>query len=148
MKNIDTYVKNIHDLLVKLALRKPRNLQSLLLPYLSQSTASRIDWSEVVYLPVGLRSVEGKDLQADIVVRLPLIDGSNRYGVLEHKSGRDSGTYYQLYGYVDAIEREYDARGKVIAVVFYHGDRAMAERVGDGHARGDGVSADCDICWR
>ena len=35
-----------------------------------------------------------------------------------------SGTYVQLYGYVDAIERKYHARGKVIAIVFYHGDRA------------------------
>ena len=45
MNNIDKYVKKIHDRLVKLALRKAHNLQSLLLPYLSQSTASRIDWS-------------------------------------------------------------------------------------------------------
>ena len=112
MNNIDIYIGSIHDRLVKLALRKARNLQCLLLPYLSDVTASRIDWREVVYLPVELRSVEDKDLQADIVFRLPLVDGGNRYGVLEHKSGRDSGTYVQLYGYVDAIERKYHARGE------------------------------------
>ena len=72
MNNIDIYIGSIHDRLVKLALRKARNLQCLLLPYLSDATASRIDWREVVYLPVELRSVEDKDLQADIVFKLPL----------------------------------------------------------------------------
>ena len=124
MNNIDKYVKNIHDGLVKMALQKARNLQSLVLPYLSQSTASRIDWRGMTYPSVELRSVAGTELQADIVFKLPLVDGGSRYGVLEHKSGRDSGTYVQLYGYVDAIERKYHARGKVIAIVFYHGDRA------------------------
>ena len=35
--------------------------------------------------------------------------------------------YVQLYSYVDAIERQYHARGKVIAIVFYHGDRRWLE---------------------
>ena len=95
-----------------------------------------------------MRSVDDKDLQADIIFRLPLIEGGSRYGVLEHKSGRDSGTYYQLYGYVDAIEREYDARGKVIAIVFYHGDRRWLKGSATDMPEAMGVSADCDICWR
>ena len=63
-------------------------------------------------------------LRADIIVELPLIDGGGRYiGVVEHKSYQEAGTYYQMYGYVDACELMYAAYGMVIPIVYYHGDR-------------------------
>ena len=113
-----------HDRIFKLVLGRRPNMVSLLRAILSRATASHIDWQRIDYIPTELHTADGKLLRADIIVELPLIDDGGRYiGVVEHKSYQEAGTYYQMYGYVDACERMYAAYGMVIPIVYYHGDR-------------------------
>ena len=125
--NIRTYIDNIHDWIVKLVLGRPANMRSVLQACLSKETAGRVDWDKIDYLPTELQRADGRVLRADIVVKLPLIGGGRYIAVLEHKSSLDPGTRYQVNSYVVAIEQEHDARGMVIPIVLYHGDRPWTE---------------------
>ena len=101
-------------------------------PVCSEETAGRVDWDKINYLPPELRNADGRELRADIVVELPLIGGGKCIAVLEHKSRFDPDTRHQVAGYVFAIEQEYDACGRVIPIVFYHGDTPWVDPAEDG----------------
>ena len=125
--NMDSTIHPIHDKhdrIFKLVLGRRPNMRSLLRAILSKATAGHIDWQRIDYLPTELHTADSRLLRADIIVELPLIGGGRYIGVVEHKSYQEAGTYYQMYGYVDACEQKYDdAHGMVIPIVYYHGDR-------------------------
>lgn len=119
-----------HDTLFKEVFCRPDQAAALLRHALPPAISRRIRWDRLELQDSSVRVQHG-ELRADLLYRAPAPPGLSPFLLLEHKSGPDPATCYQLLGYVAGIWHRHQVRRRrrvvalpaVFAVVVLHGRR-------------------------
>ena len=121
-----------HDALFKRVFSQPIHAEGELRHVLPPALTEQIDWSTLQLRPGSFVDEELRERHADLLYGARLAGGDVLlYLVLEHKSGPDAFTPFQLLGYVHRVWQRFRNENPragglppVVAIVVHHGGRA------------------------